>query len=310
MGAYGDNSVWANTVLVPGGGNSAVALGGAIFRGSESGQIYYQGADGALQAAYWDGSTWQHGWLSDPFNPAQHVLGDIVSNEAGGNIFYFGADGNIYHCYYDGGWINVTIPLWGGARMASDSNLSMNADGTKVAYKSADGTLSIIYKVAVGWSYYHSPLDFVDGTIRMNHAGDVVFYRGLDGKLRQHYFLGTSWHTRVVIANGTEQLVDNTFDIKPDCTYNDAQIYFRGADSHVYVAFSPDGNFPWVAGTVICPGLLNDSQKCLEGSHIRYSLGVVAYCAASGYFEAYCYGYYGNITFANRHLDSAGNLII
>ncbi len=287
-------SSWANTVLSPGGANS-VKPNGAIARGSLSGQIYYHGADDRLQCTYWNGISWAHTYLTDWSNSSQNVGGDIISNDVGGKIFYRGIDGKLHHYYWEGGsWRHEIIFFSSFDLIATDSNLAEDADGGLVAYKAIDGKLHMIYKSSGVWYHDYSPTDSIGGFIRINNAGNVVFYRGTDGKLHEYYYLGSGWHSRVIItSSGLPIYLNGSFDITPDCTYDNAQIYFRGSDGHIHVVYVWAGQ--WIEGHLMCTDFLDNTEKCKNGGYIRVANGMVVYDAVSNYLEAYYFGMCGNI---------------
>ncbi len=66
------------------------------------------------------------------------------------------------------------------------------------------------------------------------------------------------------------------FDIMPESTKDNAQIYFRGSDGFMHVAHVWMGT--WVQGRVRnCPE--PESNKCLKDGNIRYAGGMVAYAS-------------------------------
>lgn len=300
MGAGRGGSSWGNAILTPGGTRS-VKVNGAIARGHLSNQIYYHGSDNVLQCAYWGGSGWLHTHFTD-WSGRQNVAGDIVSNAVGGKVFYRGVDGKLHHYYWDGsGWRHQIIFLWTIDLIAADSNLAVNADGSIVVYKNTSGKLHIMYKSSGVWYHDTSALDVVLGTIRMNNAGDVIFYRGLSGRLYQYYYYGSGWHSRLIVTSaGVPVYIDGTFDITPDCTYNNAQVYFRGPDGHMNVVYASGGT--WIQDYLICPSFLNATEMCKKGGYIRYANGMVAYDAESHYMEVYVFNTCGNATvYGPRH---------
>jgi hypothetical protein len=125
-----------------------------------------------------------------------------------------------------------------------------------------------------------------------DNAGNVIFFIAADGRLHKFYYHGTSWHSVVVIASGAPVTLSGPFDITPDCTYDNAQVFFRGGDGHIMAVYTY--GISWVADHLICPGLLHDSSKCVPFGHIRCANGMVAYNALSDSMEAYYFGVCGH----------------
>ncbi len=101
-----------------------------------------------------------------------------------------------------------------------------------------------------------------------------------------------NWNSRVIIVYGSPIFFNGPFDIAPGCDHNDFQVYYRGADGFIHVAYLWSGNY--IAGKVlICAE--PTGNKCLEGGYIGYGDGIVAYEAASilrpnPLIQAYYYG--------------------
>jgi hypothetical protein len=293
-----NSSHWDNAVIGP-SGSRGVKPNGSIFRGRTSNQVYYHGADDRLQAVYWDGSGWLHAYLADWGTTAQNVGGGIGSKAGGGDIFYRGADGSLHTYFFWGGsWHHSVFYLAAGKRPSKDTNIAVNDDGSLVAFGAIDGTLVLVYKI-LGSGTYESlhTSELVGGMVRVSSCGNSIFYRDSAGRLHQYYHNGTGWNSRVILAYGGPVFFDGPFDIAPGCDYNNFQVYFRGPDGYVHVAFLWAGSY--ISGKLmVC--IEPTKHKCLEGGYIAVGGTTVAYEAvlegrgARPFLQAYYHGMCGS----------------
>jgi hypothetical protein len=286
---------WKHAVLGPAGSNG-VMPGGAITRGALSGQIYYHGANNRLQVVYWNHTHWAWGHLTDWSNTSQNVGGDIGSNATGGKVFYRGADGHLHFYMYNSGWHHSIYHLPRNHRPAPNANLSVTANGNIVVFKTVDGSLAFIwYDHATGrYQTGIRSMDRVADWVRINNEGNVVFYRGVDGRLYQVFYEGSAWYSRIISTSWGAVTFNGSFDISPNSTKDNAQIYFRGADEYVNVVHVWDGN--WIQNPIISCSQ-PASYKCGVGGYIRYAGGTLFFEGQKGrgrgyekFVRAYYYG--------------------
>ena len=130
--------------------------------------------------------------------------------------------------------------------------------------------------------------------IRMNSAGNVLFYLGADGRLHQIFYLGSGWSSRIIATSAGPVSFSGPFDITPDCTWDDAQIYFQGPDGFVNVVFVSGSE--WAQGSILC-GPEPIDRECRDTSaYIRYANGMVIYeglINATWEFDNFRAYYYG-----------------
>ena len=95
------------------GAGSASVTGGitAVFKGADLMEVWWIGADGSIQASYFEG-----GWNGYALAGAgsASLTGGITAVFKGGNnlmeVWWIGADGSIQASYFEGGW--NALHLW------------------------------------------------------------------------------------------------------------------------------------------------------------------------------------------------------
>lgn len=184
------------------------------------------------------------------------------------------------------------------------TNFSANLDGGLLAYRTNDGKLAVIYEISP-WTYSFSWVpENVKGMVRVNYAGNVIFYTDNSNNLRAYFWGRTGWESTAINAAGSPVRFSGPFDIAPGMDMTNAQVYFQESDGFVHVAFVWDG--AWITGHILCAPEPADRQ--CKGANfpffnsfsalIRYNNGTVFYQGImttdnSWYFDNFRAYYYG-----------------
>ena len=229
-----------------------------------------------MNCAYFDGSTWQHALFGDDI-----IGGDIGSAASGGAVFFRGQDQQLHIYNYLGtsGWVytnfTVLVSADDGELPHADTNIAVNEDGSIMVYRTKGNSLAIIYETSPGtYSYNWVPV-FVGAMVRINFAGNVIFYTDVDNNLCMYYYEGGLWNNMNINTATGPINVFGAFDILRTEGKDNPQVYFQGADGYMQVAYILAGQ--WVVGHFLCPPE-PESRKCLRpGAYISAINGMVIY---------------------------------
>ena len=299
-----DEYIWEVTNLADINGDFQTSPDAVVALGGNDNQIFYKGIDGLLHCAYpVDTGTlreWQH------VNFGLPVGGDIGCGTNGGRVFFRGSgvEGDLHFLLWKnigGVWdwrhYNYTASIRAGFNQKPhpNTNFSINGDGSLCAYRTNIGRLALIYEVSPGSYAYDWTTIKCSGMVRVNNAGDVIFYTDIGQYLCAYYWNGSRWvSTRINTVTGPINIT-GPFDIVANSGL-DNQVYFQGSDGYVHVAYKVGSQ--WVEGHILCEPEPT-SRKCIdENAFIRFCNDAVFYQGTitngeSWYYNNFRAYYYG-----------------
>jgi hypothetical protein len=113
--------------------------------------------------------------------------------------------------------------------------------------------------------------ELATGMVRVNYAGDTVFYLDGSSRLWMLYYAG-GWHSAMISATGAAIVFTGPFDITPEFGKDNAQVYFRGSDGYMHVVFMWGGE--WLTGHILCePEPVG--RQCMSNGYIRNNKAVI-----------------------------------
>jgi Common central domain of tyrosinase len=231
--------------------------------------LFVQGEDRKLWERYWNGSSWS--WNDtgkqvdgEPLILARGNIGAANAATLRINLFVRGLDGKLWERYWNGSswtWVDT------GKAVAGDPIAIVRGDVQDVDpadirinlfVRGADNKLWERYWNGASWSWVDTgkliadePVAFIRGNVGDPNSANVrinVFVRGLDGKLWERYWNGSSWmwvdtgkgvRGRVVpIVRGNRHSVDGG-DVR-------INLFVQGADGKLWERYWNGDSWSWI----------------------------------------------------------------
>jgi hypothetical protein len=176
--------------------------------------LFVQGADRKLWERYWNGSAWS--WVDtgkqvdgEPLVLARGNLGSPSGGSLRVNLFVRGVDGKLWERFWNGSswsWVDTGKAVAGDPVAVVRGEVDeVDADDLRINLfvRGADNTLWERYWNGSAWTWVDTgkqvsddPVVLIRGNTGSPGGGGIrinLFVRGLDGRLWERYWNGTSW---------------------------------------------------------------------------------------------------------------------
>lgn len=182
--------------------------------------------------------------LDYTFNDLWNISSDVdskISIGASSKLIYRGIEDKMNQFKWDGA-TNAWVHSWIGGKLA---DAAFNIDGeidfgddTHIFYRGVDGYIHIWDKTSGVWEHSWIESNAAPANTKVKNkgraisatAGNRVYFRGTDNKIRKYDFNGTEWVATVLGKDAFAAAHEAVGDI---AAYNENYIFYRGTDGYI-----------------------------------------------------------------------------